>query len=131
MPRIIRKIEARALVSFWLEHNKGVINPSRENCYCGQYRLRWADAKCTNPEHYAFHRDFRCGRNTKRKDGYGEPVLCRHADYYATYIIPDYEVEGHRSFNFPGPDRDEKLRGMLNATSSYKEIGVLPILRPY
>lgn len=52
------------------------------------------DKECTNPNHYAYKLDHRCGSHTVRKRSDGTFHLCRYADRHASHIIPDYVIEG-------------------------------------
>lgn len=93
-PQVVRKSKAAKFIRQWIVEKGGVENPTRLGCFCGQYRLRADDDRCTTPEHYSEQVIFRCGVFTTRHTEQNVPYLCNKSDGNVTCFIEEYVVEG-------------------------------------
>ncbi|KAI1158230.1 hypothetical protein F5B18DRAFT_668328 [Nemania serpens] len=93
-PQIVRKSEAAVYITRWIVEKGGVENTAKVGCFCGQYRLRADDDRCTTPEHCSEQVAFRCGVFATRRTDEDVPYLCNKSDRNVTYTIEEYVVEG-------------------------------------
>ncbi|KAI0097678.1 hypothetical protein GGR51DRAFT_566270 [Nemania sp. FL0031] len=94
MPEIIDHHQAKKHVRDWLKLFGGFPNPKLKCCKCGKYGIKYDDPSCTNPNHYAFKLDWRCGEHSHQTTKNGDPYLCSTSDRNAFHIIPDLAFEG-------------------------------------
>ncbi|KAI1112711.1 hypothetical protein F5Y14DRAFT_463110 [Nemania sp. NC0429] len=124
-PQVVRKSEAPTYIRRWLAEKGGVENDALLGCFCGKYRLRSDDNRCTDLEHYSEEVTFRCGVYSTRKTKLNVPYLCHKADKDATFTIEDYVVEGlcpkcpHSSQDY---QRDMLRQHTRRQSSDFKKI---------
>ncbi|KAI1128448.1 hypothetical protein F5Y10DRAFT_265083 [Nemania abortiva] len=94
MPEIVHRANAHQRMNEWIRLHLGFPNPNLECCYCGEYRLKYDDENCTDPDHYSHKVEWRCGRHATRHKKDGTPFLCTSADRYAVHVIPGLAFPG-------------------------------------
>ncbi|KAI0193661.1 hypothetical protein EV127DRAFT_405907 [Xylaria flabelliformis] len=92
MARVIKLEDAGLYAQCWLHQHEGVKNPSRDGCYCGEYLIMYEG--CSDPNHCAYRRTYRCGNFANRYTKSGKFFACGKADVHATHIMRELVIEG-------------------------------------